>query len=188
MEKKIDLSGLLSYDETDLTAPDVVVGEIVSQLAEETNGLIIGKVEPYEGRIDSYTAVTLSEIAKSIGTTTKEVNIQDSLGAIGEKQYRFECYIGTEAYKSYKYRLFFMEYGIAHYPVRLVVERSLVSSFSPKSASYTFRFGNRKELEECVVDILSCKKAISIMQEIIRISQINSQKSVDAENSEDMNE
>ena len=94
MEKKIDLNGKLDYSSIDLTAPDLVITEIMSQLPEQTNGIVYGSVSAYSGPIESYTKqVALSAFADALGRKEVEVDIQKDLGATGEKRNKFECFL-----------------------------------------------------------------------------------------------
>lgn len=178
MENRIDVKSKLDFSEMDLTAPDIVVDGIFAQLPGETNGLIFGSVQSYDGHIESYKTVSLSAISEALGAT-KEVNIQNSLGAVGEECKKFECYLYTNVYDHYKYRLFFMEYNAAHYPVKLVVEQSIVNSMYGGPRNYIFSCDSREILEEFVLKILTCKKTIGIMQELIRIAQAKNVKNAE---------
>ena len=173
MEKKIDLNGKLDYSSIDLTAPDLVITEIMSQLPEQTNGIVYGSVSAYSGPIESYTKqVALSAFADALGRKEVEVDIQKDLGATGEKRNKFECFLYTNTYDHYKFRLFFMEYNISNYPVKLVLEESIAFSTLQSRSNYIKFCNNREELEELVLRILTCKRTIAVMQEIIRIDQI----------------
>ena len=123
MSKKLNLSGMLDFTEIDLTAPDKVVEEILAQLPEDTQSIIFGSIVAYDGQVTSYTT-TRTSLAEAIGTITteKRVNIQDSLGKRGEEDKKFECFLYTSGYTKYKYRMFFMKYGIANYPVQFTLE------------------------------------------------------------------
>lgn len=55
MNKKLNLSGKLDFSDIDLTAPDIVIDELLAQLPDETNGLINGRIQEYSGHIMSYT-------------------------------------------------------------------------------------------------------------------------------------
>lgn len=173
MSKKIDLSSKLDFSPIDLTAPDTVVEEYLSQLPEQTQGIILGKIESYDGPIQSYTRKGLaSSLSFEIATGDKHIDIQEDLGASGLTTNKFECYIYTPVYDHYKYRMFFMQYGIANYPMKLVLEESIAKSISSTdSEAYIYKCDTREELEAMIEAIFSCKRVITIMQEIIRIYQ-----------------
>ena len=98
------------------------------------------------------------------------VDIQKKLGKEGEIERKFECYLYTSRYSKYKYRLFFVKYGIASYPVRFTLEESIAQSIK-EGNSYIITCNNREEIEELLLKILYSKKVIGIMQELIRVYQ-----------------
>ena len=51
--EKLDFSRQLNFDNVDLTAPNIVIENIVSQIKDATNEIITGNVEPYKGLIFS---------------------------------------------------------------------------------------------------------------------------------------
>ena len=132
MDNMIDYSGKLDFNEIDLTAPDKVVAEILSHLPEATNNYVSGKIEPYDGLIESISNDTFSVLAKSIGQVG-QYDVQEDLGASGEESKEFECYLYTPIYEHYKFRVFFMQYNLSHYPVKLVIEKSVAQNMSNSS-------------------------------------------------------
>ena len=172
MSKKLNLSGMLDFTEIDLTAPDKVVEEILAQLPEDTQSIIFGSIVAYDGQVTSYTT-TRTSLAEAIGTITteKRVDIQDSLGKCGEEDKKFECFLYTSGYTKYKYRMFFMKYGIANYPVQFTLEESIARSIQNGNSNYIVTCNNRGEVEDLLVKILTSKKVLGVMQELIRIYQ-----------------
>lgn len=170
MEKKLNLGDKLDFSEIDLTAPDKVIKEILSQLPEVTADNVWGEIEHYDGNITSYTKSSIYDFSSAL-VGEKKVDIQTELGVSGNTEYRYECYLYSKANEFYKYRMFFVQYNIAKYPVKLVLERSIAESISPATSGYIFHCNNREELEELVERILTSKRVISIMQEIIRVNQ-----------------
>lgn len=173
MDKRLNLTEKLDFSDIDLTAPDKVIGEILSELPKETNGIVCGDVAAYEGPVFSYTKhSSLSAISMALGAAEdKKVDIQDSLGRCGEELHKFECYLYTPEYTKYKYRVFFVKYEIANYPVDIILDESISNSVFGSGSSYIHTCGNRAELEDLVVKILTSKKMIAVMQELIRINQ-----------------
>ena len=83
MAKKLNITERLDFNDIDLTAPEKVIEEVLTQLSEETNGIVLGKIASYSGHVMSYTQTGLSSIAAVIGAATdKEVNIQKDLGKL----------------------------------------------------------------------------------------------------------
>ena len=184
--KKLNITEKLDFDDIDLTAPEKVVGEVLDQLSEETNGIVLGKIIPYSGHVVSYTKAGLSTIALALGTAAeKEVNIQNDLGKIGQDTHKFECFLYTPEYEKYKYRVFFIKYDVANYPVDVILEESVARSVSGANSGYLFKCNTREELEDLIIKIFTSKKLISIMQELVRINQSKKALKVEETDSSD---
>lgn len=107
MSKKLNLSGKLDFTDIDLTAPEVVINKLLEELPAETNGLICGKIQSYSGHVMSYKTRGISSLALALETTSdREVDIQNDLGKMGTEIHKFECYLYTPEYESYRYRMF----------------------------------------------------------------------------------
>lgn len=171
MEKKLNISEKLDFNDIDLTEPEKVISEVLAQLSQETNGIICGKIARYSGHVMSYTKTGFSSLALTIGTADKEVNIQSDLGKIGQETHKFECYLYTPEYDKYKYRVFFVKYDTSNYPVSIILEESVARSISGGNSGYVITCATREELEELTYKIFNSKKLISVMQELIRINQ-----------------
>lgn len=170
MEKKLNISEKLDFNDIDLTAPEKVISEILIQLNEETNGIICGDIVNYNGHVMSYTKANFSSLAAVIGSD-KEVDIQNDLGEIGQETHKFECYLYTPEYDKYKYRVFFVKYDTSNYPVNIILEKSVARSISNSNSGYVLSCATREELEELMYNVFTSKKLISVMQELIRINQ-----------------
>lgn len=170
MENKLNLNDKLDFSEIDLTAPEKVVEQFAYQLSEETNGIVLGEIKAYDGHVTSYVKKGFSSISLALGNSDKEMDIQADLGGLGMETHKFECYIYTPEYPKYKYRVFFMKYNIANYPVNLILEESVANSIS-NGSGYIFKCDDRESLENLLFRIFTSKKLISIMQELIIINQ-----------------
>lgn len=171
MNRKLNLREKLDFNDIDLTAPEIIVSDILEQLSEESGGIILGKITEYTGRVLSYTQKSFSGIAEALGTVDKTVDIQKSLGALGTETHKFECFLFTPEFEKYKYRVFFMKYGIANYPVDVILDDSVAKSTSGIGSGYIVTCNSVDELEKLIYDIFSSKRLINVMQELIRINQ-----------------
>lgn len=171
MDKKFSFGEKLDFNDIDLTAPDKVIEEILSQLPEETNGIIMGKIQPYSGHVFSYKKAGFSGIAEALGTVDKTVDIQTDLGKIGQETHKFECFLYTPEYDKYKYRVFFVKHDIANYPVDVILDESVARSISGSNSGYVHTCNTREELENLVYNIFNSKRLVAVMQELIRINQ-----------------
>lgn len=171
MSKEIGLSDKLNFEEIDLTAPDLVIREMLDQLPQETMGMVCGNIQKYDGPVRSYIKKGISSISIALGGEDQEVDIQDDLGKIGTEVHKYECYLYTPTYEKYRYRMFFVQYNLSNYPVTLVLEKTIAKSIFMTNGDYICNCSNRIELEELIRNILTSKRAISVMQELIRINQ-----------------
>ena len=171
MAKKLNITERLDFNDIDLTAPEKVIEEVLTQVSEETNGIVLGKISSYSGHVMSYTQTGISSIAAAIGTIDKEINIQKDLGKIGQESHKFECYLYTPEYEKYKYRVFFVKYDVANYPVSVILEESVARSVSGSNSGYVFTCNTKDELEDLIIKIFTSKKLIGVMQELVRINQ-----------------
>ena len=171
MDKKFNFEEKLDFHDIDLTQPDKVIEMILSQLPEATNGIILGKIQRYDGHVFPYTQMGLSGITNILGASEKTIDIQKNLGEIGYEDHKFECFLYTPEYESYKYRVFFVKYGIAHYPVKIILDESIAKSISDSSSGYIYTCDSREDLESLVYNIFNSKRVVTVMQELIRINQ-----------------
>ena len=182
MKKTLNLNERLDFNDIDLTAPNKVIEEILSELPRETKGIVLGMIKEYSGPVTSYIRSGFASLAASLGTEDEEVNIQEDLGAQMHEEHRFECFLYTPLYDKYKYRLFFVKYGIANYPVEIILEESIAQSISGKMSNYINKCNNRAELEELIINIFTSKKSVAVMQELIRINQAKKMEIIDETN------
>lgn len=171
MDNKFSFREKLDFNDIDLTAPDKVIEEILLQLSKETNGIIIGKIQPYSGPVFSYEQKVFSEIAEAMqSVVSQRVDIQEYLGEIGQEAHKFECFLYTPEYDTYKYRVFFVKHDIANYPVDIILDESVAKSISGLK-SYVHKCNTREDLENLVYDVFNSKRIVTVMQQLIRINQ-----------------
>lgn len=174
----IDIKSKLDFSEIDLTAPNEVVKNIFNMIASETNDIIVGGVDEYTGPVESYYKEGgFQTIQKAVSQNSYEqyINIQDTLGPIGESINQYEAYLCTPVYKYFKYRLFYLQFGIAHYPVKVVLEQGIADEIDLEG-KYVVYCRSRRMLERLVQQVLNTNNAISVMQELIRVHQIKSEQ------------
>ena len=77
--------------------------------------------------------------------------------------------------------MFFVKYNVSNHPVTVVLEESIAKSISGTGRGYIYTCDTRNELEELVVNILTSKRIITVMQELIRVNQAkkNSEKTAE---------
>ena len=75
------------------------------------------------------------------------------------------------------HRMFFMKYGTAHYPVQFTLEESIAENIG-LNGKYIQICNSRNEVEDLIVKILTSKKVLRVMQELIRIHQAKSSNNI----------
>lgn len=176
MSEKLDIKNKLKFDATDLLSPDKTIAEIGTQLETVTNGLVKGIVNEYDGPIESYNTLSgMASLVVALGTSQK-YDIQNDLGEIGYKLFKFEFYLTSSILPNYKFRVMFFEYGLGGYPVKIVLEQGLADEiFKREDADYIFEIPTKNELESTVADIVASNRAIKVIQGLINVS-LNAQK------------
>lgn len=177
---KLNLKESLSYQPSNSKKPETVFEGIARELEAETEGYIIGIVQSYDGPVESYISESsFSSISRSLGMGKEKVDIQNNLGEIGFSKSKFEFYLTTPKLSEYKYRMLFFEYGIGGYPVKIVLEQGIADEiYKEEGADYILTKNSERELESTINAILTTKKALGVMQELINASNL-SQNSVE---------
>ena len=184
--EQLNLHEKLNFDNFDLRNPSAVIADILTQIQKETDGVITGIVAEYDGDVESYTEVYKNfPVAQSLVTAftratqpseqVVKVDIQNNLGKQGDAIEKYEVYLCTSVFKQYKYRICFLQHGIANYPVKVVVEQSIADEINKRglNSSCTYMCENPSSLEELMLDILNTKTMLIAMQEIIHIHHIH---------------
>ena len=170
------MSGKLDFNDIDLTPPEEVVKNIIKQISYETKGIIDGKIKEYTGNIFSYTKNPYKSLGIALGELSTEVDIQKSLGKQHVEVSKFEFYLEIPIYEQYKYRICYIKHGIGNYPVTVVLEQGIADEVLAEiNANYIIKCDNRDDFEKLLIQIITSKHVISIMQEMIRINQIQKQ-------------
>ena len=180
MSEKLDIKDQLKFDEVDLTSPDITIAEIGTQLESVTNGFVTGIVNSYDGPIESYDTLSgMASLVAALGTSQK-YNIQNDLGEIGYRLFKFEFYLTSSKLPNYKFRVMFFEYGLGGYPVKIILEQGLADEiFKREDADYIFEIQTKAELENTVTKILASKRAIRVIQGLINVS-LNSREEIES--------
>ena len=115
--------------------PDIVMSDICNELEKITKGFVVANVREYDGKIESYdTMGAMAALAASLQTSMR-IDIQDKLGVIEETSFKYEMYLTANQIENYKYRVMFVGYGIAGYPVKVVLEQDIADELNNKEDS-----------------------------------------------------
>ena len=99
------------------------------------------------------------------------IDIQDKLGVIEETSFKYEMYLTANQIENYKYRVMFVGYGIAGYPVKVVLEQDIADELNNKEDSgYIYTIDSKTEFEELLVSVFNSKTMQKIIQNLITAS------------------
>ncbi len=169
---KYGLKSDYEFNDSSVITPDVVMREVCDELSEVTKGFVTGNVSEYEGQIESYDMISeIASISAGIAATTKK-DIQEQLGAIGERDFKYELYLTVSQVKDYKYRILFVKYPIGGYPVKVVVEQGIADELNNEEGlGYVYTVETKEEFERFLVKIFNSKILQKVIQNLITVSK-----------------
>ncbi len=155
------------------TFPKKILEEQCGYLYEETEEIVIGRVAEYIGSIKD------GPYQMSIFTGKKDEsfvdtwpgtyrNIQAALGEMGDSQFTYEFFLTSKGTPDYKFRVFFMQYGLAGYPVTIALEEGIADEINHSDDGYTYHVQNKKEYEELLSRIFSSKRFGEILTKLMQ--------------------
>lgn len=180
---RFNFTDKLNFDEVDLTPPNRIVGTIGLEFAEATRGIIKLGIESYEGQITQQKPSFATSIAGIFQMASAQQSILPEMGKLGEEVHQYEIYLYTPSYAGYKFRLMFIRYGVASYPAEIILEQGTANAFAEFAASRSdpiIQVSSRRELEYLLENILSTQYILDVMQELIRVDQMQRQKKKEA--------
>ncbi len=157
------------------TFPKKILEEQCGYLYEETEKIVIGRVAEYIGsiKVDPFqtSLFTGKKDAGFVDVYSKiNRNIQDALGEMGDSQFTYEFFLTSKGTPDYKFRVFFMQYGITGYPVTIVLEEGIADEINHSDEDYTYHVQNRKEYEELLSRIFSSKRFGEILTKLMQLN------------------
>lgn len=168
---------LFTFDLVDTLKPEEVISNSIKQIEEATQGYVIGKIEPYSGKIRSYTKKTgLANALATMQQSEVNVDIQKHLGEQGQAQNRYEVFLAVKGLEHYKYRMMFIDYGSISYPVTVVMNETLAKECNRRISSYVFTVKSMKELETMIDSVINSTTMIALIQSLINEALRNAEK------------
>lgn len=152
--------------------PKGLLEEQCAELYELTNRKIIGRVERFEGAIRD-NPDSLKELAASIALTATNIggfSVQNILGEVsGNSAFKYEFYITSRDTPNYKYRAFFMEYGIDLYPLSLIVDEDIAEELG-SAEDYIFLCESENEYLERIKRVLNSSKIYNVINALLLLN------------------
>ena len=121
------------FELKDTKTPECVIKEYVGKISERTKGMVVCDILSYNGETESYrkrngwfaTAEMIEEFGKDI-----TIDIQNSLGELGDIDNKYEVFLTVKGLEHYKYRIMFIRYGAISYPVTVVLNEDIAEAYS----------------------------------------------------------
>lgn len=143
--------------------------ELVPAISKSTQGFVNGNVVEYDGAIFSAEkplADSLSEMA--VATTGKALHI-DTHRDLGElyKVDKYEFFLTATQFVDYKYRVFFLQYGIDGYPVNVILEPE-ISRELYGSLKHIVKCESMDDFKVLIFNIVESNTFHSVVQHLIQ--------------------
>lgn len=136
-------------------------------LNKMTDGKIIAKIVEYDGPTHSYTVNNaFAQTAKIF--EPKKINIQDNLGEMEDSKFVYELFITSSVMPNYKYRVMFVEYGIALYPVYVTLDEDIAAEIEEQEEIIC---ETQQEFESKLEKILNSPKLIKIISNLLGLAK-----------------
>jgi len=147
----------------ELKQPKDIVKEQCDELAKLTHDYVIGKIEPYDGPIRNHPSHLSVSLAASL---TQSFNVQNELGDISENRFTYEFFISSKYTPNFKYRVFFLDYGIPCYPLEMVLDETIAKQIN---MDYNVICNNEEELSALLKRVLNSDKMKDVINSLFTI-------------------
>ena len=161
---------------------ELIEKHFISVIKDRSHDYLFAEIKEYKGKIISYETTESSiGVLSTMVRQEKKVyhDIQNELGDINKEYCTFEVYIGSKYYENYKYRVMFIQYGLAGYPVKVVladaISRDVIMS-EIMDKPYIYQIKDMDMMNDLICKVLESKSFHSVMQEAINISIIEERR------------
>ena len=177
---RFDFTERLNFNEIDLTSPDRVIGVINDDLIKATRGIVRIGIEPYDGIITEHKPSFVTNFVELFQKNSESFSVLPDMGKLGGEIHQYELYLFTPSYPSYKFRMMFLRFGLASYPAEIILEQGIAAIAGDEKGfvDVLVRVDNREQLETFIEKVLNTDYIIDVMQELIRVDQIQKYRSI----------
>jgi len=154
----------------DAITPEDIVSAQCRYLEDMTHGSIIARVSSYYGDIPSfYNESGSRDTAMKLKLLYTEIHAekQDGLRGAPDDGFTFEFFITSVSTPNYKYRVFFIRYGIPFYPVSIILDEAIASELGFEQS---FNCDSQEIFESILSQILGSKKVESVISALLAIA------------------
>lgn len=145
--------------------PKYIIEEQCDELGKLTDGYVIGKIDTYDGPIENRGSILAEAMTASFSSG---FNVQSELGEISENQFTYEFFISSKYTPKFKYRVFFLNYGIACYPLYIILDETIAKQIGIENK---IQCENESEFTTVLSQILNSKKLQSVINNLYSINQ-----------------
>jgi hypothetical protein len=156
--------------------PEDVVSRVGRDFMESTRSYVRLVFQEYSGPIFTTYDDTFFDGFKVVISGKKD--IQDQLGAVsGDEKRKFELYLTSKVMENLKWRIMFLRFGYAMYPLTAVVEERVANQVKKKlklnefGKSYVFQLNSSEDFEAFLQAVFSCDVLTSFVQSVITESK-----------------
>ena len=167
------------WTKTELS-PKKILEEQCRYLNEETDGIVIGRVAKKKKKIDLYfetpaTDALSTGLWSSAGSgdeksgkrsARKKEDIQKELGEVGKEGFTYEFFLTSKGTPDYKFRVLFMCYDIAGYPVTIILEEGIAAEIDIFDHGYIYHLKDQHELMDLLRKIFSSDRLMGIVAKL----------------------
>lgn len=166
-------------DLEEIKSPLEIVQNQCSELSNISNGKIIARVMEYNGvyKSDPIVVTVQNKLHNNslhfddIIESGSGFNVQDIMGdkynidSNYSNEFVYELFVTSKKTPKYKYRIFFMYYGIDLYPVGLTIQEDIAKEI--EFASEGMNIGNEEEFIKALKKILGSVTLGNILRKLI---------------------
>lgn len=156
------------FERKNRLTPMGILKEQCTKLNEITEGTIIARVIEYEGVVYSREGTLVPLIGKDF-LNVNGVDIQNSLGDIGAK-FKYEFFISSTNTSNYKYRAFFLVYGLSMYPLDVILDMDIAQEIQEQRSiedSEVFVCQDEEEYVNLLSEILNSEKITNVINSLL---------------------
>lgn len=129
----------------------------------------IRDIQKYEEYTNRSAKDIIEEKGKLINERTNKIVIA-GIKKIKDNSNKFEFYITSKETPKYKYRVFFFEYGIEQYPIKITLEEDIDSEINKERDHKTYEIENEEELTDMLGKVLNSKKINNVIEGLIQMN------------------
>lgn len=120
-----------------MKSPYAYVKQQCNYLGKVTENKLVGRIKEYYGEYKSFNSLKNSSslYANPFQMIDDKFDVQDELGD-NDSQFVYEFYITLRNSPNYKYRIFFVAYGISIYPTFISLEKSIADELKCETEFY----------------------------------------------------